>query len=131
MATDYSGYFDQVLTTYRTNMATYKMTGSAAAKTAADNAKGWAVQYLNWMEGTVSANSEYINRFVGEYARTNPELVAMQAKMKTIKTEGPRLENVYQTDKEAAETSPRDFTPYYIKGGVILGVVALVAVLSF
>lgn len=131
MATDYSGYFDQVLTTYRTNMASYKLTGNASAKTAADNAKAWVVQYLNWMEGTVAANSEYINRFVGEYSQTNPELVAMQQKMKTIKTEGPRLENVYMTEKEAAETTPRDFTPYYIKGGVILGVAALVAVLSF
>ena len=131
MAADYSAYFDQVLTTYRTNMATYKLTGDASAKTAADSAKGWALQYLQYLEGTVSANSEYLNRFVSEYSTTNPELVAMQAKLKTIKSEGPRLENVYKTDKEAAETSPRDFTPYYIKGGVILGVVALVAVLSF
>lgn len=40
------------------------------------------------------------------------------------------MEDVYRTNAEAAETSPRDFTPYYIKGGVILGVGALVAVLS-
>lgn len=130
MATDYSAYFNQVLTTYRTNMATYRMTGNASAKTAADQAKAWVTQYLQMLEGSVAANSQYINRFVAEYSTTNPDLVAMQTKLQAIKREGPTLENTYRTDKEAAETTPRDFTPYYVKGGVILGVAALLAVLS-
>jgi hypothetical protein len=127
---NYSAIFDQVLVSYRTNMSTYKMTGDESAKYAADQAKRWVTQYLQWMEGTVSANSQYINKFVAEYSTANPELAAMQTKLQTIKGQGPKLENTYRTDKEAAETTPRDFSPYYIKGGVILGVAALLAVLS-
>ena len=131
MAIDYSAYFNQVLTTYRNNMTTYRMTGDPSAKSAADQAKAWVTQYLRFLEGTVAANSQYVNRFVAEYSTTNADLVAMQNRLRTIKGEGPKLENTYQTDKEAAETTPRDFTPYYVKGGIVLGVAALVALLSF
>lgn len=127
---DYTAHFNQLLGTYRSNMATYKTTGDISARTAADSAKAWIVNYLRWTEGTVAANSSYINRFTAEYARTNPELVAMQSQVQKIKTKGPELENTYRTDKEAAETDPIDFTPYYIKGGLILGIAALLAVVS-
>lgn len=131
MATDYSAYVNQTLASYRTNMASYKMTGDASARIAADSAGKWLTQYLQWLEGTVQANSQYVNRFVSEYSKTNPELVAMQSKLQTIKKQGPELENTYRTDQEAAETTPRDFTTFYIKGGVILGAAALVALLAF
>lgn len=132
MATDYySAQFDRVLAAYRINMARYKMTGNASFKTAADNSKNWITTYLRWLEGSVAQNSNYINKFVADYSTTNPDLVAMQKEIQKIKTEGPKLEDTYLTDKEAAETTPRDMTSYYVKGGVILGIGALVAALSF
>ena len=129
-ADPYSPSLDRVLEAYRYCEAQYKMTGDPYWKRQSDNAKTWMTNYLRWMEGRVTTNSDYINRFVSEYSKTNPELSAMQTSLKTIKTQGPQLENTYRTDKEAAETTPRDFTPYYVKGGVILGVAALVAVLA-
>lgn len=131
MATDYSGQLERVMAAYRTNMTQYKMTGRPEYKRGADIAERWLSQYLQWMESSVTSNSNYINKFVADYSTTNPDLVALQQKIKTIKTEGPKLEDAYLTDKEAAETSPRDMTPYYVKGGVILGIGALVAALSF
>jgi len=121
---------ERMLNQFREIEAQYKMSGHPYWKQHSDYFRWWMNNYLQWAEGTVSANSQYINRFVSDYSRTNPELVAMQAKLQTIKGQGPKLEDTYRTDKEAAETSPRDFSPYYIKGGVILGVAALVAVLS-
>lgn len=130
MATDYTAWFNLALERYRTAMSDYRMTGNPGSKTTADAWKTWATQYIQSLEGTVAANSSYLNRFVAEYSTTNPDLVAMQTKLQSIKTEGPALENTYRTNNEAAETTPRDFTPYYVKGGVILGVAALLAVLS-
>ncbi len=126
----YRGGLEGVLESYRQAESQYRISGHPFWKQHSDYTKAWMNNYLQWMEGTVSANSQYINRFVSDYSRTNPELVAMQAKLQTIKGQGPKLEDMYRTDKEAAETTPRDFSPYYIKGGVILGVAALVAVLS-
>lgn len=124
------GGVEAVLETYRQAESQYRISGHPYWKQHSDAMKAWMANYLQWMEGTVSANSQYINRFVSEYSTTNPDLVAMQAKLQTIKGQGPVLEDTYRTNKEAAETTPRDFTPYYIKGGVILGVAALLAVLS-
>lgn len=106
------------------------MTGNPSYKTAADSSKNWITSYIQWLETTVATNSNYINKFVADYSTTNPDLVALQEKIKKIKTEGPKLEDDYLTGKEAAETAPRDMTAFYIKGGVILGVGALVAALS-
>jgi hypothetical protein len=127
---DYTAHFNQLLTTYRTNMATYKMTGDYSAKIAAYQAKSWITHYLRWAEATASANTNYINKFVSDYSKTNPELASMQSQMRKIKVKGPELENTYRTAKEAAETDPRDFTPYYIKGALIVGIGALLAVLG-
>lgn len=125
-----SAHFNQLLTTYRTNMATYKMTGDNSARIAASQAKDWITNYLRWAESTATANATYINRFVSDYSKTNPELASMQSQMRTIKSKGPELENTYRTAKEAAETDPHDFTPYYIKGALIVGIGALLAVLG-
>jgi hypothetical protein len=124
------GSFEQTLGTYRAWMSIHKATGSIPAKTAADNAKAWILNYLQSVEKSISANTAYINKLTTDYSKTNPEIVAAQRTIEKAKTEGPKLENTYMTDKEAAETPARDFTDYYIKGGVLLGIGALVAVLS-
>ena len=122
---------ERALTMYRTNMAKYKMSGNASFKTAADTSRDWIIAYTKWLENSVNSDAKFIDNFVKEYSTTNPDLVEMQKKIKKIKVEGPQLEDTHLTDKEAAETDPIDLSPYYTKGGVILGVAALVAVLSF
>lgn len=123
--------FERELQRYRTFATKYKLTGDALTKVLADQQRAWFNAQVAYMEQTAASKSSAINTFVRDYSRTNPDLLSMQSKMKSIKEEGPKMEDVYRTNSEAAETSPRDFTQYYIKGGVILGVGALVAVLSF
>jgi hypothetical protein len=121
--------FDSVLSRYRTTMADYIATGNIGSKTAADGAKAWILMNLRHEESKNTTNSNFINKFVSEYPQFNTELVSAQNTLKKVKTQGPRLENVYMTDKEAADAPERDFMPYYIKAGVILGVGALVVML--
>ena len=125
------GMFNRILDAYRHEMTNYKITGSSGAKEKVDRLERWIAEYTKWAEDNVTANSRYIDKFVKDYSTTNPDLIAMQKKIQKIKTQGPELEDTYLTDKEAAETTPRDLQPYYIKGGIILGVAALVSVLTF
>lgn len=122
--------FETTLRRYRTHATQYKLTGDAAAGTAANSLQKWLNDYMVWLESNVAGQSARIDTFVRDYSRTNPDLISMQKSLQTIKTEGPRLEDVYRTNAEAAETTPRDYTSFYIKGGVIVGVGALVALLS-
>lgn len=122
-------YFDTVAKRYRDNMAQYKMTGNATFKTAADNAKRWMEYYVQWQEAAAGRNMNYIDKFVKDYSTTNADLQAMQRAVKKVKEQGPKLEDTYLTNKEAADDTPRDFTTYYVKGGVILGTLVLVSVL--
>lgn len=122
-------YFDRVANTYRDNMAQYKMTGDAAAKSAADTAKQWMQYYVQWQEALAGKNTDYINKFVNDYKSTNQDLINMQKTVQNVKEQGPKLENIYMTNKEAADDTPRDYTPYYVKGGIVLGTLVLVSVL--
>jgi hypothetical protein len=110
-------------------MAQYKMTGDAASKAAADTAKQWMQYYVQWQEGVARKNTTYINKFVNDYKSTNQDLIKMQKTVKNVKEQGPKMENVYLTNKEAADDTPRDYTPYYVKGGIVLGTLVLVSVL--
>jgi hypothetical protein len=122
-------YFDRAANAYRNSMAQYKMTGDAASKSAADAAKQWMQYYVQWQEGLARKNTTYINKFVSDYKSTNQDLIKMQKTVKNVKDQGPKMENVYLTNKEAADDTPKDYTPYYVKGGIVLGTLVLVSVL--
>lgn len=110
-------------------MAKYKMTGNSSFKTAADVAKDWMMYYVRLQETAIQQNTDYLSNFIRDYSTTNKDLQSMQATVRKIKTDGPKLEDAYLTNKEGANDAPRDFTPYYTKGGIILGTLVLVSVL--
>jgi hypothetical protein len=110
-------------------MAQYKMTGDAASKAAADTAKQWMQYYVQWQEALAGKNADYINKFVNDYKSTNQDLIKMQKTVKNVKEQGPKMEDIYLTNKEAADDTPRDYTSYYVKGGIVLGTLVLVSVL--
>ena len=123
--------FYNAVNLYKQNYLDYKLTGRAEYKTAYENAQTWITNYLNQLNTRIDEDKEYVNKFVSEYANTNPELSALQEQMKTIRTEGPKLQDRYETEKKMREEAPEDFTPYYIKGGVILGVIGIGVIASF
>ena len=122
--------FDTVLNRYRQNLTDYKVTGTSALKTAVDTDKAWLDSYVAALEQKSQQQQTFIQKFTAEYQRTNPELTEMQAKMKEIREKGPQLQDIYETEKQANEEEPVDLTPYYIKGGLVVGVAAVLAVLS-
>jgi hypothetical protein len=122
--------FDTVLARYQQNLTDYKVTGNAGLKPVVDTDKTWLDSYVASLEQKSQQQQGFIQRFMQDYQNTNPELVEMQAKLKEIREKGPALQDAYETEKQAMEEEPIDFTPYYVKAGLIVGVAAVVALVG-
>lgn len=122
--------FQSVLARYGYSLREYKTTGNSAFKTQVELDKKWLNDYVQWLRTQSDAQSKSIRDFVANYQNTNPELVKMQAQMQKVKEQGPKLQDEYETTKEATKEEPLDFTAYYVKAGLILGVAGLIAVVA-
>lgn len=122
--------FDTVLNRYQKNLTDYKVTGNAALKPAVETDKAWLDSYIASLEQQSQQQQSYIQKFMSDYQRTNPDLIEMQSKMKEIREKGPVLQDAYETEKKAAEEEPIDLTSYYVKAGLIVGVAVAVGLVS-
>jgi cell shape-determining protein MreC len=124
--------FDSVLARYQKNLTEYKATANSALKPAVDADKQWIDSYVASLEQTSRTQQSFIQKFVNDYQRTNPELVEMQSKIKEIREKGPVLQDAYETEQQAKkeEEVPEDNTSYYVKAGLIVGVAAAVWLVS-
>ena len=120
--------FDSILEVFRRNTLEYKVTGNAAYKAAADNAQRWLDEYVESIQSSTMQNASYIDNFVKDYEQTNPELVKMQQQIKKVREEGPVLQDVLETEQEAQQSLPVDYSSYYTKGAVLGTVLAIAAV---
>jgi len=124
--------FENALELYRRNLVEYKVSGNAAFKVASDNAKKWLDDSLKTMEDTADKNKKEIEEFVKNYDKSDEELAALKEDMRKVRTEGPELQGIYETEHESLkeEEAIVDYTAYYAKGAVLAGVIALVTVAS-
>jgi flagellar biosynthesis chaperone FliJ len=118
--------FETVLARYHRNLTEYKVTGNAGLKPVVDVDKTWLDSYVGSLNQKSEQQQSYIQKFMTDYQNANPDLLEMQAKLKEIRTKGPVLQDAYETEKQAQEEEPMDFTPYYVKAGLIVGVAAVV-----
>ena len=118
--------FESVLARYQQTLTDYKVTGNSGLKSVIDVDKSWLDSYVASLEQQSQQQQAFIQKFMQDYQNTNPELVEMQGKMKEIREKGPVLQDAYETEKQAEEQEPMDFTPYYVKAGLIVGVGAVV-----
>jgi len=119
-----------VLTRYQQNLTAYKVTGNAGLKSAVDVDKNWLDSFVASLEKKSIEQQGFIQKFMVDYQTTNPDLVEMQGKMKEIREKGPILQDAYETEQQAKEEEPMDYTPYYVKAGLIVGIAAAVAVVG-
>ena len=122
--------FNSVLARYRQSLTEYKTTGSSAFKTQMEMDKKWLNEYIAWLQAQSDRQGKSIQTFVSQYQNTNPDLVKMQAQIKKVREEGPKLQDEYATGQEAVKEEPPDFTMHYVKVGLILGVAGLIAAVT-
>lgn len=109
------------------------MTGNAAYKVAYERAQEHLEKYIQTLKQDATTESEYIQKFVQNYRDTNPELAKLGDQMKQIRTQGPAIQDSYNTTKQLLEVKEvqEDTTAYYIKGAVVAGLIGIISALAF
>jgi ribosomal protein L10 len=122
--------FDTVLGLFKKNMVEYKVSGNSAYKIAAENAQKWLDDYVGTLEAAAMKDSQFVDKFVKDYSKTNPELAKMQEEIRKVRKEGPKMEDKLDTERLADKEIPIDTSGYYVKAGVIGTALAIAAVAS-
>ena len=124
--------FEKTLDLYRKNIVEYKVSGNAAYKVAAENAKKWLDDSLKSMEESADKNKKEIEDFVKNYDKSDAELASLKKDMREVREKGPELQTMYETEHQSQqqEEVAVDFSVYYTKGVVLAGVIALAVVAS-
>jgi flagellar biosynthesis chaperone FliJ len=124
--------FNTVLARYQQNLTEYKVTGNSGLKPAVDTDKAWLDAYVTSLEQRSQQQQTFIQKFMDEYQTANPDLIEMQKKLKEIREKGPVLQDAYETEKQAAKEEEEivDYTPYYVKGALIVGIATVAWLVS-
>ncbi len=122
--------FQETLDRYKKNLTQYKATGNVGSKIASETDKKWLDAYIANLKSTIEKNETEMNDFVKSYANSDEELAELKKEMATIRKEGPELQVLYETEREAQKKEPIDYTVYYTKGAVLAGVTGLILVAS-
>ena len=124
--------FQKALEIYRTNYLEYKITGNSAYKVAYESAQTTIESYLKNLQAKIGNDASYVDKFVKQYANSNRKLTYLKNKSKQIQKEGPILQDQYEVKHRINQVSeiPVDYTPYYIKGAVIVGLAGMAALAS-
>lgn len=122
--------FNTVLTRYQQNLTDLKVTGNAGLRAVVDVDKAWLDSYVATLEQRSQNQQSFIQKFMADYQTANPDLIEMQGKLREIRAKGPVLQDAYETEQQAKEEEPMDYTPYYVKAGLIVGIAAAVGLLG-
>ncbi len=120
--------FRETLDRYINNLTQYKATGNVGWKAAADTDKKWLDEYIASLNSNIQKTATDIDSFVKSYAKSDKELARLKKEMESIRKEGPELQVMYETEREAQKQDPVDYTMYYTKGAVLAGVTGLILV---
>jgi len=123
--------FDMVLNQYKTSMLEYKVSGKSVFKQQAAMFEKWLNDYVETLNQSIQRDGAFIDHFAKNYEKTNPELKKYTEEIANARTEGPKLQDVYEGQKESQKDVQIDETPYYTKAAVVGGILALAAVVSF
>jgi hypothetical protein len=101
-----------------------------SAKVAAGSAKKWLDEFLKSTSDAVEAKKLEIQSFVRSHENSDSDLVTLKRDMHDIRTKGPELQTMYETEHKAQEVPETDYTLYYTKAAALGGILALVAAVS-
>ena len=120
----------QALSSYKTNYAAYKVTGTDAYKTAYENALANINRTLASTSKLTEDNDKYIQNFLDEYEKSNEEIVGLHNKSKNIQKEGPKLQDALAQSNQlhSHEVAAINDTMLYIKAGVVVGLLIIVGI---
>ena len=117
---------------YKTNYASYKVTGDASYKTAYESALAVINGAIANVTTAVENNDGYINKFIDSYTTTNKDITSLQAKSRTIQAEGPKLNDALVQTRQLHDrtVAVADETSLYVKAGIVVGLLVIVGIVG-
>lgn len=111
----------EMLKNYATHMVSYQTTGQISYKTAADLSMTALKKHVADLEAKAVADEEKVTRFVDKYQTDNKDIDTLRTQLRSIRKEGPKLQDQYETQKKINESIPEVKRNYLLKLGLIVG----------
>jgi hypothetical protein len=120
------------LEAYKTNYAAFKVSGNLANKTAYENALASANQIVNQSMTVNQTNDQFIQKFINDHAKDNPEIVNLQQQSRKIQQEGPKLQGELVRSKQIhqRESIEVNDSALYVKAGIVVGLLLVVGIVG-
>lgn len=124
--------FAHALELYRNNYLQYRTTGKSEYKVAYENAESWIQTYLENVSSQITSGRTFVNTFLQNYSTANPDMDKLKRRFTEIRKMGPEAEDEYSAIKKINNEAdaPPDTTAYYVKGGILVGLIGAIFVLS-
>jgi len=122
--------FQTMLDVYKNNYAAYKVTGNVGYRASYESALKWINQVIAMENASLARDASQIQSFMSSYDESNSEVTNLDKKLKTIKTQGPKLQGEYERTKRMNEKQIEaiDNTYMYVKGSIVVGLLIIVGI---
>lgn len=118
-----------MLKNYSTLMVSYKTTGQSSYKAAADLSLDALKKHIRELDAKAEADAKKVTKFVDTYETNNKDINNLRSQLRSIRKQGPKLEDQYETQKKINESIPETKKNYWLKVGLIAGL-AVIAYLA-
>ena len=120
------------LEAYKTNYAAFKVSGDESYRTAYRNALRSANQIIDNSISVSQTNDQYIQKFLSDYEKTNPEIVSLHRESQKIKQEGPKLQDELARSKQIHQRAVIEVNEsgLYVKAGIVVALLVVVGIIG-
>jgi hypothetical protein len=120
------------LEAYKSNYAAFKVSGNSAHKTAYENALASANQIISQSMTVSQSNDQYIQRFLNDYQKTNPEIINLKNESKKIREQGPKLQDELARSKQIHKRAAIEVneSALYVKAGIVVALLVVVGIVG-
>ncbi len=126
-----SASLTSMLDTFRTATLAYETTGDASLKPAADRAKAAIENYIGQLTSTVRQRDSQLRNYVDSNTGVPNEVRKLSEKSKEIRQNTNQIAAKYLVASNLTEATPIDWSQYYVKFGVIVGLVGALSIVTF
>ena len=122
---------NDMINTFRNATLAYRVSGNASLKPAADRAKNALESYIANLENTVRQRENQLRNYVDSRTGVPNEVRQLSEKSREIRENTNQIAAKYLVAQNLTEPTPIDWTQFYVKGAVIIGLVGAIGLVGF
>jgi hypothetical protein len=116
-----------MLSTFRSAEMQYRLTGDPKFKPAADRAKDAVETYLSTLSNRLEQRERQLKKYVDSKTGTPAEVTRLSKESEKIRQTTNKVASDYLVSANLVEPIPIDWSQYYVKGSIVVGLVAAIA----